>query len=153
MRQPINIHLFLYRTNQFGQYEFAIFQRTDDKKCWQGISGGVEDNETLEDAVYRECVEETGSALDRPIFCLDSKSYIPANNFLNYELWGEEVLVCPMYFFAAEFSKKIILTKAHENFDWLQFDDAYQRVFWHDQKNALWELNQRLIRVQLKREF
>ena len=58
-RQPVQIHVYLYREKD-GRNEYAIFQRADDTFCWQGISGGLEDGETEEQAARRELFEETG---------------------------------------------------------------------------------------------
>lgn len=150
-RQPINIHVYLYRENPDNETEFAIFQRADDLKCWQGISGGVEDGETIEDAALRESFEEAGTPLDSPLYRLDTVSYLPSDIFSAHVIWGKDVVVCPMFFFAIPFDGDIILSHEHTEVRWLTYEDADALIYWHDQKNALWELNQRLIRKNLIR--
>ena len=59
-RKPENIHVYLYRKNANNEIEYAIFQRSDNAECWQGISGGVEDGETPKQAASREAFEEAG---------------------------------------------------------------------------------------------
>ena len=52
-RQPRQVHIFLFRQRD-DMYESAIFQREDMALCWQGICGGVEGEETLEEGAKRE---------------------------------------------------------------------------------------------------
>jgi len=150
-RKPENIHVYLYRKNIDDDVEFAIFQRTDDPKCWQGISGGVEDGETTEQAALRESFEEAGTPLDMPLYRLDTVSYLPADIFSAHVLWGKDIVVCPMFFFAIPFAGDIILSHEHTEVRWLRYKYAEALVYWHDQKIALWELNERLIRGNLIR--
>lgn len=150
-RKPENIHVYLYRKSLLGKFEFAVFQRADDPKCWQGISGGVEDGETTIQAALKESFEEAGTPLDSDIYALDTVSYIPADIFSAHTLWGENTVVIPMYYFAIPFSEDIILSDEHIEAKWLEYDDADKLVYWHDQKTALWELNQRLLRKNLVR--
>jgi dATP pyrophosphohydrolase len=83
MRKPKNVLVFLYRYN--SDLEYCLFYRKKEK-FWQGISGGVEDLETLEDTVKREVYEETGIKVNR-IIKLDTISSIPGinvNKMFNY---------------------------------------------------------------------
>jgi len=59
---------------------------------------------------------------------------------------GKDVVVVPMYFFAMEFSGEILLSDEHTEYKWCTYKEAYDLIYWHDQKTALWELNQRLLR-------
>ena len=150
-RKPENVHVYLYRGNIDNEFEYAIFQRADDLKCWQGISGGVEENETIEQAALRESFEETGTPLNMPIYRLDTVSYLQADIFSAHVLWGKDIVVCPMFFFAIPFNGEIILSDEHTKVRWLTYKEAEALVYWHDQKTALWELNQRLLRGNLIR--
>jgi len=151
MRQPQNVHVYLYRKNGGDQFEYAIFQRADDAKCWQGISGGVEEGETIEQAAAREAFEEGGVPANTPLYRLDTVSYLPADTFAAHRQWGKDVVVCPMLFFAMPFTGDIRLSGEHLNVMWHTYQPAYDLVYWHDQKTALWELNQRLLRNNLLR--
>lgn len=70
--------------------------------CWQGICGGVEDNETIEDGARREIFEEAGIKEHLPLYPLESISYLPDDIFSDdtRAAWGKRVVVVPMYFFA-----------------------------------------------------
>jgi len=135
-----------------GEYEYAIFQREDNPKWWQGVSGGVEEGETLAQAALREAFEEAGVPVDSPVYCLDTISYLPADIFTAHTLWGRDVVVCPMFFYAIPFDGDVVLSDEHTEVRWLQYKDAEELAYFHDQKTALWELNQRLLRGNLIRE-
>ena len=149
-RQPINVHVYLFRKNN-SEFEYAIFHRADDEKCWQGVSGGVEDGETPEQAALRETHEEAGTPLSMPLYRLDTMCFIPSVLFWEHVNWGNDVVVCPMYFFAVNFDGEIILSREHTEVKWLPYEEAEKLVYWQDQKNALWELNQRLLRGNIER--
>ena len=151
MRQPVNIHVYLYRQEHNGTPWFAVFQRADDPRCWQGISGGAEEGETARQAALREAFEEAGVATDSPIYPLDTVSSLPSDIFSVHPKWGKDVLVCPNYFFAIPFYGSITLSAEHLDARWCTYPKAYERIYWHDQKTALWELNQRLVRGNLIR--
>lgn len=150
-RKPENIHVFLYRKNADNEFEYAIFQRSDNPEYWQGISGGIEEGENAEQAALRESFEEAGTPLDMLIYRLDTMSYIPSDVFPSHVMWGIDVVVCPMFFFAMPFDGNIILSDEHMEARWLLYKEADALIYFHDQKTALWELNQRLIRGNLIR--
>lgn len=151
-RQPKQVHVYLYRKNQRA-YDYAIFQRRDNPLWWQGICGGVEGEETLEEAAVRETYEEAGIAEELPLYQLETMSYLPVSifNVNTQKRWGRDVVVVPMYFFAAPFSGEIHLSLEHTEVRWLDYASAQKLVFFHDQQTALFELNERLLRGNLHR--
>jgi len=144
-RAPYNVHVFLYRISENGNKEYAILRRSDDEK-WQGICGGGEDGETIAQSALREANEEVGLTGSNILYKLDSVSYIPATEFKAQEYWGKDVVVIPMYYFATLYNGNIILSDEHSEYKWCNFNEARKLIYWHDQKNALWELNERLER-------
>lgn len=152
-RQAKQIHIYLYRKNLDDIYEFAIFQRSDNELWWQGISGGVEEGETIEEAARREAFEEAGISVKLPLYRLESISYLPTYIF-DAEIqdeWRKDIVVIPMYFFAIPFDGNIKLSYEHSDIIWLTYNKAHDLVYFDDQKTALWELNERLIRKMLIR--
>lgn len=144
MRTPYNIHLYLYRKNENGFYEYAIFQRSDYPEYWQGVAGGVEEGETLLEAVKRECKEEAGVLNHAKIYKLDMVSYMPATLFSEHKFWEKDRFLCPMYYFAMPYDGEIILSDEHLAAEWLTYQQAKPRIYWQVQQTALWELKQRL---------
>ncbi|NLT57553.1 MAG: NUDIX domain-containing protein [Clostridiales bacterium] len=151
-RQPRQVHLYVYRQTP-GGHAFAIFQRADNALWWQGICGGVEEGETLEQAARREAFEEAGIEGPWPLYRLDTESHLPAGLFDPdvQARWGKEVVVIPMTFFAMPFDGTIKLSPEHSDVRWLPYADAEKLVYFHDQKTALWELRERLSRGNLIR--
>jgi len=149
-RQPKQIHIFLYRLTEAG-YEYAIFQRADMLECWQGVCGGLEDEETLEEGARRELFEEAGIREQLPLYQLESISYIPAGIFLeeDQKRWGRDTVVIPMYYYAMPADWEITLSEEHCCVEWLGYEDAMNRLYFETQRTALYELNQRLIRKNL----
>jgi dATP pyrophosphohydrolase len=146
-RQPKQVHVFLFRQKD-NKIEYAIFQRTDMLFCWQGICGGLEDNETLKEGARREIFEEAGIKEQLPLYPLESISYLPDNIFSIdvRTIWGKEVIVVPMYFFAMHFNGQVKLSDEHNDMKWLTYDDAYNLIYYKDQQIALYELNEKLLR-------
>jgi len=65
LRRPFSVHVFLYRRNPAGTYEFMLFLRKPREAFglpafWQGITGALESGETFLDGAKREVREETG---------------------------------------------------------------------------------------------
>jgi len=150
-RKPENVHVYIYRKSDYNEYEYAIFQRADNPEWWQGVSGGVEDGETVEQAALREANEEAGIPLHTHLYRLDSISYLPSSLFSECNKWGKDVVVCPMYHYAIPHSGDIVFSEEHNEVRWLKYEEAVSLVYFHDQKNALWELNERLLRGNLVR--
>lgn len=146
-RQARQVHVYLYRENG-GQVEYAVFQRADMPFCWQGVCGGLENSETLEEGARRELLEEAGVTGERPLYRLESVSYLPDNIFSERarNAWGETVVVVPMYFFAMPFDGEIVLSHEHSAVEWLPYEAAYERIYYSDQKIALYEVKEKLKR-------
>lgn len=146
-RQPKQIHVFLYRFRN-GRYEYALLQRSDLLTCWQGVCGGLEDDETIEQGARREIFEEAGISQPLPLYPLECVSYIRANVFSaqTMERWGKEAVVVPIYYFAMPFDGDVQLSEEHTAVEWLSYGAAYSRLYFEDQQTALYELNERLLR-------
>ena len=141
MRAPFQILVIPFRRAASG-LEFAVLKRSD-ADCWQFVAGGGEDTETAEQAAQRESREEVGLA--GHLMHLDSISTVPKHCFAAAESWGDDVFVIPQHCFAIEFCESVIsLSHEHTEFRWLPYEQAYSLLKWDSNRNALWELNERL---------
>ena len=125
-RQPRQVHIYLYHQNPQEEWEFAVFHRSDNPDCWQGVCGGLEEGETLEEGARRELFEEAGIDALRPLYRLDSVSCVPACVFGKrvQEAWGTDVVVVPMPFSAMPFDGDIRLSLEYTEVVWLPYAEA-----------------------------
>lgn len=93
---------------------------------WFVVTGGVENNETHEEAAIREILEETGLGIEE-IISLNWGSV--------YEWWDE---ICEEQNFIS-FVKpgKVILNEEHSRYDWLDIEEFIERIKWDDDKKLL----------------
>ncbi len=141
-RKAINVLIFPYFINDEYRIEYAIFKRTD-MNCWQGIAGGVEEGESILEAAKRESLEE--AKINGDFIELDSKASIPRKWFEGD--WDDNLYVITEYSFGLQVSKKkLLLSSEHKEYNWFSYDEAMKLLKFDSNKNALWELNERLIR-------
>lgn len=144
MRQPVNIFVCPFYIENDGRIKYALFKKREGE-YWEGISGGVEGDETILEAAQRECYEEAGINDNCELMPLDSVASIPANEYDCYLSWGHNVYVVKQFSFSVRLkSKNLIISDEHTNFDWFTYDEAIKRLKWHNHKVPLWELNERL---------
>ena len=145
-RKPINVLVFPYFIDRNNKIKFAIFKRTD-LKIWQGISGGVEGEETLLEAAQRECYEEAKINKNNQFIQLDSICSIPRYHF-NYK-WDNNVFVVKENSFGVRVDNlNLKISSEHTEYKWVDFSDANKMLEFDGNKNALWELHERLITKQ-----
>jgi dATP pyrophosphohydrolase len=141
VRAPFQILVIPFRLTEAGP-EFAVFKRSD-ADYWQFVAGGGEDDENPEQAARRETEEETG--LVGALTPLDSFSTVPKSCFAGADSWGPGIFVIPQHCFAIDAgSCDIVLSKEHTKYRWVRFEEASRLLKWDSNRNALWELNERL---------
>ena len=147
-RAPFQVLVIPYFKNENGTIEYAIFRRSDGD-YWQAIAGGGEEGETPDEAARREIHEETGIPKNCEITALDSKAYIPVIGVTGEYTWGDDFFVIPEYTFGVRVEhRQLKLSKEHEEYKWVGYANAMTMLKWDSNKNALWELNERLKRKQ-----
>jgi len=146
MRAPFQVLVLPYRKTPSG-LEYAILQQSG-SGYWESVSGGGEDAEKLFEAAKRETKEEIGIIAKEVNFMpLDSMRTQPKSDFADTyaSSWSPDVYVIPEYCFAVDVGKrKIILSGEHTECQWVDYDSAQEKLHWDSNKNALWELNERL---------
>lgn len=141
-RAPFQVLVLPYRDGPSG-LEVAVFHRAD-YDLWQFVSGGGEGDETIEAAALREVAEEAGVVAEVAMR-LDSMTMIPACWFRAWEQWPQDVLLIPEHAFAVDVGDgAIAISSEHHAFEWLSMEAAMKRLRFDSNKNALWELHERL---------
>lgn len=143
MRKPIQVLVIPYKYINNDIY-FCLFKR-EDLNVWQGIAGGVEDGETPLEAGKREANEEAGISFSSEYICLESNSTIPVNFIYGNFYWGEDVFNVIEYCFGVYVEDTVIrLSEEHTEMCWVKYDDAFKMFKWDSNRNALWELNEKI---------
>lgn len=149
MRCPVQVLVLPYR-HKNKSIEYAIFKR-DDLNVWQGIAGGVEENETNIEACKREANEEASIPFDANYIELDSKATIPVNFIHGNFFWGESIFNAVEYCFGVCVDNmELILSDEHDEMRWVSYEEAFNMFKWDSNRNALWELNERIKRLENK---
>lgn len=134
MRKRINVQAFVFTLNP--SFKVLILKRTLERSgYWQPVCGGVEDNESLEEAALREVFEESCISNIKSIMDLDY-------TFSYKETKNGELMNMQDYCFAVEISNmsNIILCDEHEEFKWCSYDEALQYLKWEHNLIALEKL-------------
>ncbi len=151
MRQPHQILAFPYKKNEEGIYLYGVFCRLGTTERWQGIAGGVEEDETYLEACKREANEEAGITYDAPIIELKSLSTIPVVNVTKEFIWGENVYLIYEHCFGIDATDEVInISHEHKKMEWLTYEEAKLKLKWDSNRNALWELNWKLLNNKIE---
>jgi dihydroneopterin triphosphate diphosphatase len=144
-RAPFQILVFPYRQQTLPTLEYAIFCRADDR-CWQGIAGGGEADETPRQAAQRESFEEAGIPATCTFLQLETINSIPVVHFRDSYQWGEAKFIIPEYTFGVNTDGvELTISREHDAYQWMSFAAATKLLTYDGNKIALWELNQKLL--------
>ena len=144
MRKPHQILAFPYKIEN-GKIMYAIFKRSDKQGTWQGIAGGVEDNESYIEACKREANEEANISYKAKVVELESICTIPVTKVTKEFIWGDDVCLVHEHCFGIDATDESIeISTEHADFKWCNYEDAQKLLRYDSNKNALWELNYKL---------
>ena len=131
MRMPKQVLIITYKIRN-SEIEYLVFKRKD-LKCWQWISGGMEDFDK--------------DLLVTAIENLEIVTKIPVVNVVGDFIWGKDVFYSEEYGFAVDISnQEINLSNEHEEHRWVNYSQAQELLKYDSNKSALWELNEKLKR-------
>ena len=141
MRQPTSV-LIHPVTRDGTEWMFLLLRRRAMPQLglpvfWQGISGGVEDNETLDQAANRELFEETGVS-GMPICHVGYSRPIPMQpEWTKHYPQGTTEIIEHTFICMLPEPIKPKLSWEHTEFAWLQYREAYNRLFYQGNKESL----------------
>ena len=106
---------------------------------WDFVKGKMELNETPHQTAKREMGEETGISNFQLIDGFEE--YVRYNFRFNNEVIHKKVV----FFLAKTDEKKITLSHEHNDFVWLEYNDALKKTTFRNAKNVLSKANEFLL--------
>ena len=80
---------------------------------------------------------------------LDSKATIPVEWIFGHMRWGDDELLVTERSFGVHVPDHVItLSDEHTEVTWVNYETALGMLKWNSDRNALWELNFRLLRMK-----
>ena len=138
MRQPLQVLVYPVRVSG-AEWEFLMLRRRKSKGgFWQGVTGGVEEGETLREAAARELFEETGftpAVLERI-----GHSYVfPVRMEKRGRYRGSVVEVTEVVFvaFVEGTEDPSLDRKEHSRWRWCRVDEGLELLLWAENVEAL----------------
>lgn len=120
----------VFRETNKGR-EYLLIQHRPPYHHWDFPKGHIEKGEKTEEAVRREIKEETGiSEIEIISGFKETIRY-----FVKYT--GEKSLKFVAYFLAKTNEKKVKISSEHEDFIWLGFPEAQERITYATSKKVL----------------
>jgi 8-oxo-dGTP pyrophosphatase MutT (NUDIX family) len=139
MRLPIQVSIFIVRPTGDNGREYLLMHRVLPRlSFWQPVTGGVESGETIEQTAARELTEETGFSPD-DLQSIDFTYTFPPDEFFEdiYETAPDEIRVHLFVAWVPVDSEPALDPVEHDQHCWMDYDEAMNRLYWWDDKEAL----------------
>jgi len=128
MREQKSAGIVLFRSAS-NKNEFLLLNYPQGH--WDFIKGKVEEGETPHETALRETKEETDiSDIEFIDGFKESVEY-------NFKFKNEDIHKIVVFFLAKTDEKKITLSHEHNDFVWLEYDDAIKKTTFRNAKNVL----------------
>lgn len=127
-----------------GDRVLLLHRKPERGNFWQPITGSIEDGEAPIDTAKREVVEETGNRGDPEALGLQ-QSFMIESHYL--EARYPAPIIASEIGFAARLSSGATIhmdADEHDEFGWFTFAEAYEKIRWTDDREALERLEARL---------
>jgi lipoyl(octanoyl) transferase len=121
-----------------------LHRRRERGNFWQPITGSIEDGESPLETARREIVEETGNRAEPDDIDL-TQSFMIESAFL--EARYPTPIIASEVGFVAQLDSTLPIRmdeEEHDEYGWFTFADAYERIRWTDDREALERLEQRI---------
>jgi len=136
MREQKSAGIVLFRSDS-NKNEFLLLNYPQGH--WDFIKGKVEPGETPYETASRETKEETGiSDIEFIDGFEESVEY-------NFRFKNEDIHKTVVFFLAKTNEKKISLSHEHNDFVWLEYDNALKKTTFRNAKNVLSKTNEFLL--------
>lgn len=140
----------VFRKNKKGEVEYLLLHHFPSENGrgkkprdghWSLPKGHIEAREKTEDAVLREVEEETG--LKQVEFIPGFKETI--RYFVNFS--GERRLKFVAFFLLFASEQKVLISDEHQNYVWLPYKKAFEKITYAGDKNVIKKANSFLNRI------
>jgi lipoyl(octanoyl) transferase len=127
-----------------GERVLLLHRKVERGNFWQPITGSIEEGESPEACARREIIEESGQRGDPEPMDL-RQSFMIESQYLASRL-GAPIIADETTFAARIDSGAVIHIDAdeHDDHGWFDFADAYDKIRWTDDREALEHLEERL---------
>jgi lipoyl(octanoyl) transferase len=121
-----------------------LHRRPERGNFWQPITGSIEDGETPIETARREIVEETGNRSEPQALDLH-QSFMIESQYLEAR-FPPPIIASEIGFLAHLPAQSVIHIDAdeHDDFGWFNLGQAYERIRWTDDREALDRLETRI---------
>ena len=134
MKYRQGIFIVVYSRTKEG-IKYLILERKLHWKGWEFPKGGLKKGEKISDALRRELKEETGR------FALETKRFDESGKYeYERELKDRNGFIGQTYIlYSAEIIPGNIKLdrEEHSGYEWMNFEDAFKRLTWENQKKCL----------------
>ncbi len=128
-----------------GARVLLLHRRPERGNFWQPITGSIENGEGPLQTARRELAEETGNAGEVEDLGL-MQSFMIESHFLSAKF--PPPVIATEIGFAARMPSDLAIrmdAEEHDDFGWFTFAEAYERIRWSDDREALEQLETRLL--------
>ncbi|MGZ4779420.1 MAG: lipoyl(octanoyl) transferase LipB [Thermoanaerobaculia bacterium] len=127
-----------------GNRVLLLHRRPERGNFWQPITGTIETGESPIDAARREIVEETGTAGEPEAMNL-VQSFMIESQYLSTKFASPIIAMETGFASHADPQLPIRMdTEEHDAYGWFTFEEAYGKIRWTDDREALEHLESRL---------
>jgi lipoyl(octanoyl) transferase len=120
-----------------GDRVLLLHRRKERGDYWQPITGSIEDGESADDTARREIREETGHT-GEPVSLGLTQSFMIESQFLSTRYPAP--IIASEVGFTASFDSRLPIQldrQEHDEHGWFTFGEAYERIHWTDDREAL----------------
>ena len=133
MREQKSAGIVLFR-NDSDKNEFLLLNYPQGH--WDFVKGKIEQNETLHETALRETKEETG------ITNIEFVDGFEESVEYDFRFKKEDIHKKVIFFLAKTNEKNIKLSHEHNDYLWLEYNDALKKTTFENAKNVLTKANE-----------
>ena len=149
--RPDLVDVWLFRVDAGRGLEILLLRRAPERTLaglWQGVSGRLEDDESIVDGALRELREETG------LVPADLETFYDLDQVNSFHVASLDGIVDAAVF-AARLGPDtpVRLSHEHDRAEWVSADEAVRRSVWPAYRESIARIRDHLVDPELARWF